>query len=589
MKIFKYSKAIIYSILLILILGFLIFLSTRNTLQINDIRNIDSYSVAECISFKEVERPDAPLGKATEYIVKLPEIKHDTSLIFYNSHSIVEVYIGNELIYSVKPLESTTNIKTTGGVWNDIHLCHTDVGKNCKVVIAPIYENYESDFPIFMIGSLYSVMMEEARSVLPELIVTIIVLLVGIVALIAGIIFWLKTKIGMNFIAMGSLAVAISLWRFNYFSLIELLAGEKTVFVYYFSLMMLMLSMIPLLECVKDSFSKFVNIICNVLSTSIAFVGIVQIVLQILGIADLRETLTIVHLGIILTLALILVCLVIQFVRHGGDKNTFNPIIFIVFGVGFDLLFYYIEDAYSGLIFSLLAISIFVLYEGGHFVIEYVEHKEQLAEVQIKLAHNETKLAESRFIAMISQIRSHFIFNILNAISGMCKYDPERADKTIVHFARFLRSNIDLMQNDDLTHFHNALHHLEDYIALEQVRYGDNIQFITDIQYDDFSLPSFVIQPLVENSIKHGLAPKPDGGTITLRTRKDNENVYIIVEDDGIGYNSDGKISDQSIGLKNIRFRLDHMVNGTLKVESIVDIGTKATITIPCKEAEKCV
>ena len=589
MKIFKYSKTFIYSIMLILIFGLLIFLGTKNSLEINDVRNIDSYSVAECISAEEVKRDDTPLGKATEYIVRLPDIKHDTSLIFYNSHSMVEVYIGDDLIYSVKPSNDTANIKTTGGVWNDIHLCHTDIDKTCKVVIIPIYENYEQDTPVFMIGSLYSVMMEEARAVLPELIVTLIVLLVGLVALIAGIIFWLKTKIGMNFIAMGSLAVAISLWRFNYFPLIELLTGEKTVFVYYFSLLMLMVSMIPLLECVKDSFSKQVKIVCNVLSVSIALAGIIQIGLQIFGIADLRETLTIVHLGIVLTLALILVCLIVQFIKNKDDKKIFNPIIFIVFGVGLDLLFYYIGSAYSGLVFSLLAISVYVLYEGGRFVIEYVEHKEQLAEVQVKLAHNETKLAESRFMAMMSQIRSHFIFNILNAISGMCKYDPERADKTIVHFARFLRSNIDLMQNDELTHFHNALHHLEDYVALEQVRYGDNIQFVTDIQCDDFSLPPFVIQPLVENSIKHGLAPKPNGGTITLRTRKDNENVYIIVEDDGVGYNSDGKISDQSIGLKNIRFRLDHMVNGTLKVESIVDIGTKATITIPCKEAEKCV
>lgn len=589
MKIFKYLKTFIYSIMLILILGLLIFLGTKNSLEINDVRNIDSYSVAECISAEEVKRDDTPLGKATEYIVRLPDIKHDTSLIFYNSHSMVEVYIGDDLIYSVKPSNDTANIKTTGGVWNDIHLCHTDIDKTCKVVIIPIYEDYESDTPVFMIGSLYSVMMEEARAVLPELIVTLIVLLVGLVALIAGIIFWLKTKIGMNFIAMGSLAVAISLWRFNYFPLIELLTGEKTVFVYYFSLLMLMVSMIPLLECVKDSFSKQVKIVCNVLSVSISLAGIIQIGLQIFGIADLRETLTIVHLGIILTLALILVCLIVQFIKNKDDKKIFNPIIFIVFGVGLDLLFYYIGSAYSGLVFSLLAISIYVLYEGGRFVIEYVEHKEQLAEVQVKLAHNETKLAESRFMAMMSQIRSHFIFNILNAISGMCKYDPERADKTIVHFARFLRSNIDLMQNDELTHFHNALHHLEDYVALEQVRYGDNIQFVTDIQCDDFSLPPFVMQPLVENSIKHGLSPKPNGGTITLRTRKDNENVYIIVEDDGVGYNSDGKISDQSIGLKNIRFRLDHMVNGTLKVESIVDIGTKATITIPCKEAEKCV
>lgn len=81
---------------------------------------------------------------------------------------------------------------------------------------------------------------------------------------------------------------------------------------------------------------------------------------------------------------------------------------------------------------------------------------------------------------MMSQIRSHFVFNILNAISGMCKCDPQKADDTIVCFARYLRNNIDIMEDDKNIPFTTELRQLEDYIMLEQVRFSDKLEFYTD-------------------------------------------------------------------------------------------------------------
>lgn len=196
----------------------------------------------------------------------------------------------------------------------------------------------------------------------------------------------------------------------------------------------------------------------------------------------------------------------------------------------------------------------------------------------------EEELKNSRVVLAVSQIRAHFIFNVLNAISGMCKYDPERADTTVVRFARYLRSNIDMLQKDELVPFPKALEHLEDYLALEQVRFGEKIRFVKQIQEEDFQIPQLVLQPLVENAIKHGILPKDSGGTIELKTERREEIIQIMIQDDGVGFEQEEAEKEGSVGLSNVRFRLQYMVKGCLQIESIKGVGTKITISLPCKE-----
>lgn len=195
------------------------------------------------------------------------------------------------------------------------------------------------------------------------------------------------------------------------------------------------------------------------------------------------------------------------------------------------------------------------------------------------------ELRNSRIVLAMSQIRTHFIFNVLTAISGMCEYAPEKADAALIQFSRYLRSNIDIMQNDELEPFSKSLEHLEDYIALEQLRFGNKLQFVKKLEITEFKLPPLVLQPIVENAIRHGLFPKVDGGTITLHTRTDGECIYITITDDGFGFSSEQeKVEKQaSVGLANVRFRLQYMVNGRLDIESSPGKGTKVTISIPCK------
>lgn len=206
----------------------------------------------------------------------------------------------------------------------------------------------------------------------------------------------------------------------------------------------------------------------------------------------------------------------------------------------------------------------------------------------IRTEELQNQLHNSTIVLANSQIRTHFVFNVLNAISGLCKYDPAKADDAIVRFSRFLRSNIDIMQAETPVPFPASLQHVENYVSLEQIRFGESLQFITDIQVDNFVLPPLILQPLVENAIKHGITARPQGGTVTLQTLRQDGHVLIRISDDGVGFDPTQPVSERSVGLQNIRFRLQHMVNGTLDIESAPGQGTVCTISIPEKEAMTC-
>lgn len=235
---------------------------------------------------------------------------------------------------------------------------------------------------------------------------------------------------------------------------------------------------------------------------------------------------------------------------------------------------------------SIVAKLTFCVLYATHLIIGICRVPERYRDAE-QTVNLEKDLKNSRIVLAMSQIRTHFVFNILNAISGMCKYDPHKADDTVIRFARYLRSNIDVMEKDEPESFSTTMRQLEDYVALEQVRFGDKIRFVTDISVRDFKLPPLLLQPLVENAIKHGLMPKTHGGTIVLRTWQEGATVLISICDDGIGFRPnhlerlDG---NQSVGLKNVRFRLETMVKGSMDIESTPGKGTTVIIRIPREE-----
>jgi sensor histidine kinase YesM len=195
----------------------------------------------------------------------------------------------------------------------------------------------------------------------------------------------------------------------------------------------------------------------------------------------------------------------------------------------------------------------------------------------------EKELEESRIAIMLSQIQPHFVYNILNVIYYMCGKDPSVAQMAISKFSDHLRNKLEALHQTELITFRKELDHIHTYLELEQIRFGEELSVVYDIEEDGFLLPVLSVQPLVENAVKHGLAKKRGGGVVTVSTRQTDTAYQITVADNGVGfdverYMDDGKIH---VGLANIRQRLAIRMHASVDINSVPGSGTTVTITIP--------
>ena len=192
----------------------------------------------------------------------------------------------------------------------------------------------------------------------------------------------------------------------------------------------------------------------------------------------------------------------------------------------------------------------------------------------------QAELEKSKTAIMLSQIQPHFLYNSLGAIRELCHQDPEDARNALGTFITYLRGNMDSIQREHTIHFSKELNHISAYLELEKLRFEDDLNIEFDIQETDFFIPSLTIQPLVENAVKHGVCGREEGGTITLHTHRDGDNVIVQIKDDGVGFDVNDLEHTEHVGLKYVRNRLKYIVNAKLEIESKPGVGTTATITI---------
>ena len=183
----------------------------------------------------------------------------------------------------------------------------------------------------------------------------------------------------------------------------------------------------------------------------------------------------------------------------------------------------------------------------------------------------------------LSQIGPHFIFNTLSTIRHLCIRNPQLAAETVDEFTTYLRGNIDSLTNDRMIYFEKELKHVQSYLAIEKKRFGERVNVVYDIKETDFMLPALSMQIVVENAVKHGICKKAGGGTVMIRTERHDNNIYITIEDSGVGFDPEN-LSDNGrthAGIANVRSRLENMCHGRLEIESMIGSGTRVRIILP--------
>ncbi|MBL0122728.1 MAG: sensor histidine kinase [Betaproteobacteria bacterium] len=204
-----------------------------------------------------------------------------------------------------------------------------------------------------------------------------------------------------------------------------------------------------------------------------------------------------------------------------------------------------------------------------------------LAEERGRVEAAERAAVQANLRALQAQIEPHFLFNTLANVVGLIHPQPDTAKLMLEKFIAYLRASLAATREQETT-LGNEFQLMANYLAILQIRMGDRLRVDVDLPADLAALhmPSMLLQPLLENAIKHGLEPKIEGGSVTLQARRDGEMLRITVSDTGLGFSD---ATSQGIGLRNVRERLAKLFDGkaSIAIEENQPSGTRVILDLP--------
>ena len=229
-----------------------------------------------------------------------------------------------------------------------------------------------------------------------------------------------------------------------------------------------------------------------------------------------------------------------------------------------------------------------VMFYWGVVVVEHaLDYYRKLQERELRASQLEAQLAQSQLQVLKMQLHPHFLFNTLNAISALIRESPDEADEMVSRLGDLLRMTLDTAGLQEVP-FKKELEFLKHYLDIEQTRFQDRLKVEMAIEPEtlDGLVPSMILQPLVENSVRHGVAPRPEGGCIKIKAWRDNSLLRLEVEDDGPGLGSDAPVKER-VGLTNTRARVSNLYGNEhgLKLRHAAGGGLVVSLSIPFRTA----
>jgi sensor histidine kinase YesM len=206
-----------------------------------------------------------------------------------------------------------------------------------------------------------------------------------------------------------------------------------------------------------------------------------------------------------------------------------------------------------------------------------------LAEERERTSSAERAAAEASLRALQAQIEPHFLFNTLANVTGLIHTQPDKAKQMLEQFIAYLRATLAATRDHETT-IADDFDTMKTFLSILQIRMGDRLKVRFDLPDDlrDAAIPPMLLQPLVENAIKHGLEPKMDGGEVALIVKRVGNKIAITVADTGLGFQNS---ASNGIGLKNVRERVKQLYGdaGSVSIEENQPCGTRITIAFESK------
>ncbi|MBR2895025.1 MAG: histidine kinase [Oscillospiraceae bacterium] len=359
--------------------------------------------------------------------------------------------------------------------------------------------------------------------------------------------------------------------------------SELNVLNTYAGQICMMLAVFCLCHFVSDNFTGRKQRVAKIAVLLSAFLNSVLILLSFIGVTVIYDTLPYwAGAQVALCLLFIVLC-ALEGVRKSASRLVhcsaavlFAAILLDLFGVGANIVW---RAPCAKIVFALLFVVHIVAAARGIVI----NHR-----ASIRAAKLEKELEDSRIAIMLSQIKPHFLYNVLNTIYHLYRKEPETAQEAVSSFAEYLRCNMLSIEKSEPIPFREEYQHIQTYLSLEQIRFGDKLDVVYNVEVTNFKVPPLTVEPLVENAVKHGVTKKRGGGTVTISTCKMDEGIRITVADTGVGFDPETYMEDGKphVGIRNVRDRLWNLVGGSLSITSCED-GTVAVVTIPEKKEDE--
>ena len=359
--------------------------------------------------------------------------------------------------------------------------------------------------------------------------------------------------------------------------------SELNVLDTYAGQLCMMLAVFCLFHYTSDVLTGRKRRIAKIAVLMSALLNSVLILLSFVGVTVIYDTLPYWAVSQLILCPLFMALCLLEALRKGAKRLVPVSVFFLLgaivldlFGVGATMVW---RSPCAKIVFALL------------FLIHIVAAAKGIVKnyrASIRAAKLEKELEESRIAIMLSQIKPHFLYNVLNTIYHLYRKEPETAQEAVSSFAEYLRCNMLSIEKNEPIPFSEEYQHIQTYLSLEQIRFRGKLDVVYDVDVTDFKVPPLTVEPLVENAVKHGVTKKRGGGIVTISTARTPEAVQITISDTGVGFDPEHYMEDGKphVGIRNVKDRLQNMVGGTLSITSSEN-GTIAVVTIPAKEGGK--
>ena len=324
-------------------------------------RNIASYKTVNYTEH-EIKDSSAPIGMRKEYRFEIGDMDNgEDCLIFYVVHSLAEVRFDGNLVYSLT-VDNTLG-KSPSSNWVVIPLYNSDIGKTATVTVTPVYESVRDREVVFNIGSRYAVFMQRLKTDLPQIILSSLCIIMGILLIVVQLGFIInKRTSSFDMLYLGIFSLLVGIWRITDTRFSPIMFENYTASLGYITLAALFIMPIPLLLFIDERNTGKLCVLLRVAAIVNSVAAIVCLICQVTGIADLRETLNVSHIMLVADMALLIVAALFDARNEAKHRDTMAFISLLVFGCVFDFAYYYIKDTSSGIMFTTIAFLIYTFY-----------------------------------------------------------------------------------------------------------------------------------------------------------------------------------------------------------------------------------